>query len=252
MLTTDSWLFTRPIAHRGLHCADIPENSLKAFEAAIQHGYAIELDVHLTDDHNVIVFHDDTLYRMTGQDGYVSNLNAETLQNYKLEKTDQCIPLFSEVLQLVNGQVPLLIEIKSENAAVGLLEKALMKELSDYKGEYAIQSFNPYTLLWFKENYPDVLRGQLSCFFTDNHTLSALKKSFLKRMKFNKKTQPDFVSYCNANLPNKYVSKYVATTGGCVLAWTIRSEEERAAVAPYCNNFIFENFIPTNTNNSDQ
>ena len=108
-----SWVVERCIAHRGLHNNNFPENSLGAFENAIKNSYPIELDVHLIADGTLAVFHDDTLARVCGKDGYVKNLTKSELKNYKLLGTEYCIPTLDEVLNLVNGQVPLLIEIKN-------------------------------------------------------------------------------------------------------------------------------------------
>lgn len=233
-----SWLFSRPIAHRGLHCADAPENSIAAFARAIENGYAIELDVRPIDDGTIVVFHDDKLTRMTDRDGYVCNLTASDLNEIRLNGSDEHIPTFKEVLDFVAGRTPILIEIKNEGK-VGALEQATLELLNGYNGEYAIQSFNPYSVEYFKKNAPQIVRGQLSCFFTGSD-ISAIKRYFLKRLKLNKIASPDFVSYCFEDLPNKYVTK----TKLPVLAWTVRSNAEMEKVLPYCDNIIFESFIP--------
>lgn len=207
-----SWLFSRPIAHRGLHGIDAPENSLAAFGKAIEAGFPIEIDVRPIDDGTVVVFHDDKLTRMTDLDG--------------------------EVLEFVDGRTPLLIEIKNDST-VGQLERDTLELLSSYKGEYAVQSFNPYSMEFFKKNAPQIPRGQLSCFF-DKKDLGFFKRFVLKRLKMNKVSSPDFISYNHANLPNKYVTKTKLPT----LAWTVRSNAEMEKCLPYCDNIIFENFIP--------
>lgn len=235
-----SWLVTQMIAHRGLHNTQAPENTLAAFERAVQAGYPIELDVREIDDGTVVVIHDLKLSRLTGSDGYVTNLTRDNLKKYKIMKTEQTIPLFSEVLELVNGQVPILIEIKNVNK-VGKLEKSIYEMLKAYEGEYAVQSFNPYSIEYFKHFAPSITRGQLSSFFINENSVSPIKKYVLKRMLFNHISRPDFISYDQTNLPNRYVSKYSHLP---VLAWTIRSQAEYERVLPYCNNIIFENFIP--------
>lgn len=235
-----TWLVERNIAHRGLHNQTAPENSISAFKNAIKASYPIELDVQQIADGTVIVFHDTTLQRMTGQDGYISQLTKKDLKNYKLNNTENHIPTLKEVLDLVDGQVPLLIEIKNNNK-VGELEKNVWSILKNYKGDYAIQSFNPYTLGWFKNNVPSVLRGQISSFFKVNN-LSFFKRFALKRMYFNKKvSQPHFITYNCKDLPNRYVRKYKHLP---LLAWTIRSQEKYMRIMPYCDNIIFENFEP--------
>lgn len=238
------WLLNKPISHRGLHNDTLPENSLGAFQNAIDHGYPIELDVRLTDDEKVVVFHDDSLGRMTGKDGYVSKINSSTLKDYRLlnsekKPTEYCIPTLEEVLALVDGKVPLLIEIKNQGS-VGSLEKKTAAILSAYSGLYAIQSFNPYSLEYFKDNMPDVPRGILSCFFTKNDLKGILKRYVLKTLKMNKVARPDFISYCADNLPNRYVKK----TKLPVLAWTVRSNEKAEQLCTEANNIIFEKFIP--------
>ena len=235
-----SWLVESYIAHRGLHTDTLPENSLGAFENAIKKGYPIETDVHQIADGTIIIFHDSSLQRMTGQDGYVKNLKKEDLENIRLKGKDQKIPTLDEFLNFVDGRVPILIEIKNTNK-VGELESALYARLKEYKGEYAIQAFNPFVLEWFKNNAPEVLRGQLSGYFKGEQ-LSFLKKLFLKRMTLNKKvSQPHFISYEASTLPNRFVRKYKTLP---LLAWTVRSQEEYLKVIKFCDNIIFEGFEP--------
>ena len=233
-----SWLFSCPIAHRGLHGIDAPENSLAAFGKAIEAGFPIEIDVRPIDDGTVVVFHDDKLTRMTDLDGYVCNMTKSDLEKVRLRNSDERIPTFKEVLEFVDGRTPLLIEIKNDST-VGQLERDTLELLSSYKGEYAVQSFNPYSMEFFKKNAPQIPRGQLSCFF-DKKDLGFFKRFVLKRLKMNKVSSPDFISYNHANLPNKYVTKTKLPT----LAWTVRSNAEMEKCLPYCDNIIFENFIP--------
>lgn len=236
----NSWLVTDYIAHRGLHNKIYPENSLGAFMNAINNGYPIELDVQLIADGNVVVFHDYSLARMTNKDGYTKNLTTTELKNYTLEKTDFCIPTLKEVLEFVDGQVPLLIEIKNEGK-VGELEKKVWELLKNYKGEYAIQSFNPYSLEWFKINAPKVLRGQLSSFFKGTN-LSLFKKFVLKRMLLNRRiSSPHFISYDERNIPNRFVRHFKKLP---LLVWVVRSQSRYLKVARFCDNIIFEDFQP--------
>ncbi|MBO5223239.1 MAG: glycerophosphodiester phosphodiesterase [Clostridia bacterium] len=236
-------LFSAPIAHRGLHNADIPENSLAAFENAIAHGYPIELDVRLTDDKAVIVFHDDKLARMTGMDGYVSTLTLADLDSIKLKNSDQKIPTFKEVLDLVDGKVPLLIEIKNEGKP-GELEDKTIELLRAYKGEYAVQAFNPFVLEYFRHHAPEIKRGILSALFRKHQLPSFVKRFVLSKMLLNNIAKPDFITYRHECLPNKYVTKYVKKHNVPVLAWTTENQEETDKVLPHCDNFIFEGFIP--------
>lgn len=235
-----SWLVETPIAHRGLHDKVSPENSLSAFSKAIEKGYAIELDVQLLSDNTVVVFHDESLSRMTGNDGYIKFLNKEDLKVLKLAGSKEHIPTFEEVLKLVDGRTPLLIEIKNQ-FKVGKLEQKVIDMLKNYNGEFAIQSFNPFSLQYFKNHAPNFLRGQLSGYFK-GEKLAWIKKFLLKRMSFNKSTsEPNFISYDASTLPNRFVRKFKKLP---LLAWTVRSKEEYLKVIKYCDNIIFENFIP--------
>ncbi len=236
----NSWLVETPIAHRGLHDKDCPENSISAFQKAITEGYPIELDVQMIADGTVIVFHDDSLSRLTDNDGYIKFLNKSDLEILRLKDSKEKIPTFEEVLKVVDGKVPLLIEIKNPSK-VGQLEKKVIELLKDYKGEYAIQSFNPYVLEYFYKHAPNILRGQLAGYFK-KEKLSFFKKYALKRMLLNKKiSHPDFISYEAKKIPNRFTRKYRKLP---LLAWTVRSQSEYMRVVKYCDNVIFEDFEP--------
>jgi glycerophosphoryl diester phosphodiesterase len=137
-------------AHRGLHTGDgrVPENSLKAFRGAAAEGLGAELDVNLDADGNVVVFHDDSLSRMTGADKYINDTSAEELSKLSLLGSDEKIPLFSEVLD-VCGKIPLIVELKSTPRYNELCEKTL-ELLSGYRGAYVIESFDPRIVAWFR------------------------------------------------------------------------------------------------------
>lgn len=235
----DSWLVNSYIAHRGLHDEESPENSLSAFKKAIDAGYPIELDVRMIEDGTIVVFHDEKISRMTSGDKYIHNFTKDDLENYTLLHTNEKIPTFEEVLNLVDGKVPLLVEIKNEGK-VGEIERNVYKLLENYKGKYAVQSFNPYTIEWFKINAPHVTRGILSSFFKGDK-LASFKKFALKRMVLNKLCEPQFISYNYKNLPNKYVKKYNNLP---LIAWAIDSQQEYEKVIKYCDNIIFEGFTP--------
>ncbi len=234
-----SWLVERCIAHRGLHNDEFPENSLGAFQNAVDNGYPVELDVHIIADGTLVVFHDNSLSRVTGKDGYIKNLTKNDLTNYSLMGSKYTIPTFDEVLNLIGGKVPILIEVKNTNK-VGELETKLLETLRAYNGEYAIESFNPYVLEWFKNNAPDIWRGQLAGYFK-GEKLAFIKKFALKRMLLNKMAKPDFIAYEASHLPNRFVRKYKTLP---LIAWTVRSQEEYLRVVKYSDNVIFENFEP--------
>ena len=237
----ESWIVKSPIAHRGLHGDKVPENSLLAFKQAIKNKLPIELDVSALADGTPVVFHDEKLARMTGGDGFISSSHIEDIENLRLQGTKEKIPTLAEVLDVIDGKVPVLIELKN-TGKVGPLEKAVWKELINYDGEYAIQSFNPYTLEWFKNNAPKIKRGQLSCFYK-NKDLSFMKRYALKRMLLNSKvSEPNFIVYDGNDMPNKYLKKYYGVIP--VLAYTIRSEGEELRLKGFCDNFIFDSYTP--------
>lgn len=236
------FLLKPAIAHRGLWNEKLPENSLGAFENAVKHGYSIELDVKLSRDGVAIVFHDDDLFRMTGQKGKISDFDAIYITSLNLLGTQYKVPTLKETLRLVNGRVPFLIELKtSHNRSAHV--KAVIEDLKSYRGKYAIQSFDPFVLLDFKKYAPNIIRGLLGTLKYDD--MPAIKKYILKHMVFNVIAQPDFISYQNEYMPNKLVNncrhkKYCKA----VIVWTIRSKEEAEKAKAYADNIIFENFLP--------
>lgn len=227
-------LLRRPFAHRGVH-TEYPENSLPAFEQAIGLNLGIELDIHLTKDEQLVVFHDDNLKRMTGANEFVKFLTYEQLKQHRLNNTNCLIPLLKEVLELVKGKVPILIEIKTNNNMKKLVPK-LKLELENYKGVIFIQSFNPFVLRRCYKAMPNILRGQLSSFFVNDH-LKFYKKIPIKKLFFKHFSHIDFVSYNLENLPNKYVNKIDVP----LLAWTVRTEEDYIKAQQNANNIIIDN-----------
>ena len=239
----ESWIVSNPIAHRGLfNNIDVAENSISAFNKAISENYSIELDVRMLNDGTIIVFHDEKLCRMTGADGYTDNCTYPQIEHLKLLKTEDKIPTFEEVLKLVNGQVPLLIEIKNDGK-IGLFEKKVYEMLKAYNGEYAVQSFNPFVLEWFKNNAPEIIRGLLSCNFK-NSKLGFWQKRKLKKLAFASLCEPHFINYDIHALPNRFVrKKHIKSLP--LIAYTIRSEKEYLKALKYCDNVVFDSFIPT-------
>ena len=246
MKINDSWIGSMPIAHRGLHNEDIPENSLASFKNAIKHKCPIELDVTCIADGTPVVFHDERLARMTGKDGFITNASLDDISKITLVGSKEKIPTLAQALDTIAGKVPVLIEIKNFGR-VGMLEKAVWKCLQGYKGEYAVMSFNPNVLEWFKINAPKIKRGQLSSFFRDKE-ITGLRRFYLKRMLFNKKvSEPNFIVYNADDMPNKYVKKYIGKLP--VIACCVRSEHEENRLVDYCNNFVFDNYIPSKIRN---
>ncbi|MGN1002937.1 MAG: glycerophosphodiester phosphodiesterase [Oscillospiraceae bacterium] len=152
------------IAHRGLHKIDrtVPENSMAAFRAAVESGYGVELDVHITADGRLVVFHDDSLRRMCGVEGKVEELPYAELKRLRLGRTDEGIPLLGDVLALVGGKAPVVLELKRGGRNNELCER-VYELLRLYSGPVCVESFDPRIVRWWRKNAPEVLRGQLSC-----------------------------------------------------------------------------------------
>lgn len=232
-------------AHRGLHNnAEPPENSYKAFCLAIENGYGIELDVHLTKDNIPVVFHDDTLRRMCGVDKKIKDLSLEELNQYTLKNTKERIPPLNTILELVNGRVPLVIEIKSSNHLMSIcsVTQAL---LDNYIGPYCIESFNPLVLVWYKRHRPSIIRGQLSTFLVKENDDNVKFLNFiLQNLLLNFITKPDFIAYehkYHKRLSYKICHLFYKTP---TFAWTIRSEDDLIQSREFFDSFIFESILP--------
>ena len=219
-----------PIAHRGLHGKNVPENSLKAFKLARDAGYTIELDVHLSRDGDIIVFHDDNLKRMTGKDLSIRDLTSNELRGIRMKNTREHIPLLKEVLDLVDDRVPLIIEVKNDVRAKDICP-VLIKELSDYAGRFVIKSFDPRVLRYFRKHAAYIGRGQLA---TNNNV-------FLKNLRLNWWTRPDFISYDIRCLPNIRIENLRKKMP--VLGWTVRTKADLAIAKKYCDNYICEDIL---------
>lgn len=233
-------------AHRGLYGNGIPENSLKAFKAAKEAGYGVELDVHLLKDGALAVIHDSKLLRMTGREGIVEDLTAQQLTECFLNGTDQTIPLFSDVLQLYDGKAPLIVELKPVGDNVAALCSKTCEMLDGYKGLYCLESFDPRCVYWLKINRPDLIRGQLyKNYFKDKSSpLTWILKFMLRHQLCNFLTLPDFVAYQYPD--RKTVSNYIVRKIWNVpsVSWTLKSiHEYNTAIAEGCIP-IFENFMP--------
>ena len=195
-------------AHRGLHGNGVPENSMAAFKAALEHGYGIELDIHLLKDGNLAVIHDSLLNRTTGQSGHVEDLTTEQLKDYPLEGTQETIPEFMDVLTLFNGKAPLIIELKPENGNHAALTEAACKMLESYKGVFCIESFDPRCVAWLKKNRPDIIRGQLTeNFLKGRSDLPDYLKFMLTHCLTNVACVPDFVAYKFADRNDTFSTK---------------------------------------------
>lgn len=229
-------------AHRGLfdNKSNAPENSLNAIRKAVEAGYGIEFDVQLSKDDIPVVFHDASLKRVCGIDGNVWEYTLEELQKIKLADSDQTIPTFEEVLKVVNGKVPLIIEYKMDRVDTKVCELG-NKVLENYQGPYCIESFHPFAVKWYKENRPDVVRGQLS----ENYAREGRHALHLKVMTYlltNFMTRPDFIAYCHRDADN--LSRRICRKLGALsVTWTIKSQEEYEKAKQHFDLFIFDSFI---------
>ena len=236
-----SWYY----AHRGLHGDGIPENSIAAFSAAIDAGYGIELDVHLMKDGNLAVIHDASLKRTAGADVKIEDMTAADLGGYHLEGTEERIPLFSDVLSLVKGNVPLIVELKSVDNNYASLCEAACELLEIYDGLYCMESFDPRCILWLRRNKNHILRGQLAYnLFRVDSKVPAIMKFCLRHNLANLFTRPDFVAYGyqDRRILSNFLSRRIWKTQG--VTWTIRSQEDFATAVNEGWIPIFENIRP--------
>ena len=228
-----SFLKTNIIAHRGLHDNKNPENSINAFKKAIDKNYIIELDIHLLKDNNIVVFHDNNLKRMANIDKELKDCTYEDIKNINLLNTNNKIPLFSEVLKLVDGKVPIIVEFKYDRK-VGLLEKEAVKLLDNYKGIFCVKSFNPLTIRWFKKYRKNYIRGLL----VDNKK-NNLKEKISSSMILLNICKPDFISCKYTLYNNKKIRKFMKNKP--VIAWTIKNKSNYNKYKNKYYNLICEN-----------
>ena len=235
------WLY----AHRGLHdnTSDAPENSLRAFQKAVDAGFGMEMDVQLSKDQVPVVFHDNTLKRVCGAEGEVKDFTFEELQQFRLCGTDQRIPKFEEVLKLVDGRVPLIVELKIDTTNLALCSIA-DGLLSAYKGMYCIESFNPLAVRWYRKNRREIIRGQLSDAFIKEGEYVGPLYFMLQNLLFNWLGRPDFIAY-NRKYP-KILSRLLCRKlfGNMAAAWTVKSREQLEEAKEYFDIFIFDSFLP--------
>ena len=226
-------------AHRGLHGHGIPENSLTAFEKACAVGYGIELDVQLSRDGEVMVFHDYTLTRMMGVEKKLCELTAAELKALSLGGTEEAIPTFAEVLALVNGRVPLLVELKGENLDTSLCEK-VAAHLKEYPGAYCLESFNPLLIGKMGKYLPDAYRGLLYTNVCRDKKKYSLLNLIITAMLLNCMAKPHFIAY---NRLDRGALPVRITTGlyrAPRFVWTVRGEAELEQAHALGEHPIFE------------
>lgn len=250
-MSTPSWLVAKPIAHRGLHdkTNGIIENTLSAAEAAIAHGFPIELDVQLTADNEAIVFHDFDLDRLTGDKGRVVERKLSDLTPIAITgaKGGDKIPSLKVYLDKIAGRVPLVIEIKSKFNGDMTLTKRVCEIVADYKGPFVIKSFDPDIVETVRKIAPNVCRGIIAELHYASKTddiLSTEQKYKLANLLHFADSQPNFISWHVKDLPaaGPYLAKLLGNIP--VMTWTVRNPEDRARAEKYADQMVFEGFMP--------
>ena len=231
-------------AHRGLHNSERAENSMSAFKAAVEGGYGIELDIRLSKDGKLVVFHDDTLDRVCGREGRVIDFTAEELSGFMLNGTDDGVPLFADVLAMVDGRVPLLVEIK-EDPGVNAVSLAACEMLREYNGDFIIESFNPLSLCVVKKTLPEISRGILSHRYYEYEQYRKPLYFALQSLLLNFLCRPAFIAYDHIHASSFALRAVRKIFKVPTLAWTVRSmDEEKKALENGFDGIIFEGYIP--------
>ena len=240
-LDAPDWLREVPLAHRGLHDAERPENSLPAFAAAAAAGYGVELDVYLSRDEVPVIAHDASLARVAGLDRRIGQLTAAELRAVRLGDTDAHVPTLAESLEVLRD-VPVMVELKSTRPRAGRLEERTAEVLDEHAGPYCVASFNPVAVKWFLDHRPDVVRVQTA---TARHEgwLSAAIGRRLAELRDLGKVRPHAVSYDLQSLPHPAPEAWRAA-GGVLVTWTAVGEAGLARGRTVADNVIFEDVLP--------
>lgn len=244
----DPALLRRPLAHRALHGPGAPENSRAAIRAALRHGYGIEMDLQPSLDGVAMVFHDESLGRLTPAAGPIAARTARELGRIPLKGGDEGIPTLADVLALVAGRVPLLIEVKDQDGAmgsrVGPLEEAAARALHGYDGPVALMSFNPHSVAALRDLLPGVPRGLVTSAYDEDDwaPLPAATCARLRAIPDYEPTGSSFVSHEAADLARPRVLELKAQ-GATVLCWTVRSPEAEAESRRIADNVTFEGYL---------
>ncbi|KFE34808.1 glycerophosphodiester phosphodiesterase family protein [Thioclava atlantica] len=239
-----------PIAHRALHDLSLgrPENSRAAIRAAIEAGYGIEIDLQLSADGVPVVFHDYSLHRLTEETGPVRGRSAAELGAIRLKGGEEGIPTFAEILELVGGRVPLLVELKDQDGALGLsvgaLEEAAAALLKDYEGPVAVMSFNPHAVEAFSRYAPDIPVGlTTSAYLQDDWALLPVARGEeLRHIPDFDRVKAAFISHEAKDLSAARVAELKAL-GVPILCWTIRSVDDEALARQVADNVTFEGYL---------
>lgn len=243
------FLTERPVAHRGFHdiAAGRVENTLSAAAAAVDRGFAIECDLQLTADGEAVVFHDDTLDRLTDSTGPVRDRSLAEIRAARLSGTDDRIPTLADLLAEIAGSVPLLIELKPQPGG-DALERRTATILEGYSGPIAVMSFDPRSVRAMRSLAPHLPRGMVADRFDDaeSESLSPLRRLALRHLAWAPMVRPDFIAYGVRALPAN-APLLLRHLGLPLLTWTVRTPAERATAARYADQIIFEDFDPTDT-----
>ncbi len=249
-----SWLTARPIAHRGLHDASkgVIENSISAARAAIAAGYGVECDVQLTADGQLVVFHDDSLERLTDGAGAVAKHSANELRRLRLRGASDAIPAFSEFLAAIGGRTPIVVEIKSAFNGDTTVAQRTAEALAHYDGPVAIESFDPDQIAFLRaraaalgiSHRPLGIVGQAHYGEDDWPQLSAAQRAELTHFLHYPRTLPDFLSWNVRDLPHAIPLLFRDALKIPVTAWTVRSPEMAARAREWTDQIVFEGFAP--------
>jgi glycerophosphoryl diester phosphodiesterase len=240
----------KPIAHRGLHNLNdgAPENSPEAFRRAITRGYGIELDLQCSADGQAMVFHDPDLDRLTGETGLVKNRNAAELQKITLKNGHDKIPTLAEVLALVDGQVPLLIEIKDQDGQLGKntgpIGQSIAGLLATYQGSVALMSYSPFAVADVTDLLPDLTVGLVTSGFTDPAWSNIPKRQLEDMISISSfdGIGAGFVSHSQDDLGSQAVAR-LQSRSVPILCWTIRNPDEEAVARKVADNITFEGYL---------
>jgi len=229
--------------HRGLYAKDqkISENSLGAFAHALELGYGVELDVQLSADGMVYVFHDDDLKRMTGVPGLLEEKTSAELDLMRLIGSGEKIPLLSQVLTLIDGKVPMLVELKTTKRKEKYV-KAVTELMKDYHGDYAYCSFDPQILTFLRAFAPRQLRGLNMEYSLNKTQFDGLTRLVLQFALLNFNCKPDYLSVDYAHVP--FVYKFWRSFGAFGMKWAVPSQEAEDELTGSCETIIFEHYLP--------
>lgn len=227
-------------AHRGFHDLDHPENSCAAFARACAAGYGIELDVQMTRDGHLVVFHDDDTARMTGRDGLIRDMTLSEVRALRLSGGGEEIPTLDEVLETVDGRTPMLIEIKTA-PGIGAITAKVVARLKSYRGAYVMESFDPFCLSWLRKNAPEIIRGVLVQRYVDyRETQSPLVSFFASSLFANVLARPNFIAHSREMRKNPSLWLCAKVFRAPTAQWTVTEPAERAALAQQGVMAIFE------------